>query len=143
MNIEQSLSFARVTDHRFGERLYQALSELFKIQEQLARAKEKVNTLAEHIRDSRASAYQRLLFWVTILFAPLTITTAFFSGIHMDREFQDRYYTFLPAQWQPSGWLLFLTYFAMISSFTGLLWLLLFLSDRRNARKKMHGKKFQ
>jgi len=123
ISVEQSLCFARVTEKRFGERVHDAISDLLGTAEQIHEAKQKVTSLAEHVRDARAAVYQRLTFLVSFLFAPLALATAFFSGIHMDREFVEKYHSFLPDGWEPAGWLLFLAFFLILCVISFVIWL--------------------
>ena len=122
MELEQHLLFRRVTDSRFGEHTYDALSLQMGVGELLDEAKAKVEVMAQHVRDRRADFYQSLSFWVTFLFFPLVLTAGLFSGIQQSRTFIEQYVGFFPWSHPLAGWLHFLCVFALTVLVTGSIW---------------------
>lgn len=131
LQTEQVLSFHRVSEHAFGQQVHQAWIEILDVPAAVSDARRKIGVLVEHVREARADFYQRIAFLVTFLFAPLALTMAFFSGIHMDRRFGEKYLTFLPASWRPGGWFLFLTIFLVLAAGCATMWFLTLWSFRR------------
>ncbi|MBW2704662.1 MAG: hypothetical protein JRF33_27920 [Deltaproteobacteria bacterium] len=122
--LEQVLLFPRVTGHHFGQRVCRALTKTFEVMESAKEVKNKIEMLAENVRDSRADFFQTILFLVTVLFAPLAITAGMFSGTHMMRGFAEDYLAFFPQQGQWAGILQFLSIFLAIALLLGVMWLL-------------------
>lgn len=121
-NLEHELLINLITDRGFGQRSYEALQQAIGIPRLLSETRRHVEAFAEKESENRSNFYQRLAFLVSVLLAPLVITTGFFSGTHLQKHFADLHFTFLPADIQPAGWLHFLIVFSVISLLIGVLW---------------------
>lgn len=131
VRLEQELSFSKVTDWRFGQKIYDAVLNVLDVQALLKDTRGKIESLAEHVRDSRSDFYEKIMLWVSVLFAPLAITASFFSGTHMQKGFSRAHFTFLSPHLQPAGWLQFAIVFLCLSFSLGLLWLFIKLGYNR------------
>ncbi len=133
MRLDQELSVGRVSEHALGQRTYEALAEAHDFPKLLDDTKRRIETLAQHVRDTKAAFFQRVGLWVSILFAPLAITASIFSGTHLQRRFSDNNVSFLPGGMLPAGWLDFLLVFAVVSAALGLMWVLMRLAYGRES----------
>jgi len=131
MRLEQDLTFAKVTDWIFGRRVYEAFIRVLNIKEVFEDTKTKIASLAEHVRDAKADFFQKIAFWVSVLFAPLAITAGFFSGTHMEKNYPEGHHTFMLSYQQYSGWIQFLIVFLCISCGLCLLWIIIRLGYTR------------
>jgi len=134
--ISESLCFTKVTEDRFGSELYERASERIINPKLTDHIETKIETFSNQVRDSLTTYKQKIAFLVTTLFAPLALTFGFFSGVHMDRRFAVKYYTFFPTDWHPfgfqaSGWMMFLIVFGVLSLMLTSLWALVTLSYRK------------
>jgi len=136
MNIEQLLSFNIVTEKRFGQNIYELTRDLFGVDKLFGNMKQKIEALAEQVRDLRSDFLQKVGTWISVLFAPLALTVAFFSGTHMQKNFSDAYLDFVPGHSHYSGWLFFLIVFIILSLFSGGIWFFI-RSDYRKSEKSI------
>jgi hypothetical protein len=133
LRLDQELSVSRVSDRALGQRTYEALAEVHHLPKLLEDTKRRIETLAQHVRDTKAAFFQRVGLWVSILFAPLAITASIFSGTHLQRHFSDNNVSFIPNGALPAGWMDFLLVFVVVSAALGVLWVLMRLAYGRES----------
>jgi len=142
IHLEQEMSFDRISEKKFAQKSFDELKKVFSIEKRYYELKQKIISLDEQIKHSSANYYQKIAFLVTTVLAPLAVTASFFSGTHMQKDFSKMYFTFLPAEWQPAGWLQFILVFLSTSFFVVLIWIIVkFLFRRKSILKQFYNKK--
>lgn len=134
---EQEVIFSRISEKRFGQQSYEKMKELFAIDKLYENLINKIETLEKQINLTRSNFYQKILFFVTTIIAPISVTAALFSGTQMQKEFAKFHFTLLPAEWQPAGWLQFLIFSLIISIIVVIIWRLVKIEfDKNNIFEK-------
>jgi len=132
---EQQLVFERVTDSTFGEAFVDDLGRVAGVPDLIAECRQKVEVLADYVRDRRADFYQRVGFWISFLFGPLIVTAGLFGGTQQVREFGRDYVSFVPSDWPSHGWIYFGVMFLVTAAISGLVWTTLSWIHAREDRR--------
>jgi hypothetical protein len=134
MEADRRMTFGRISEHRFGERSYHLLRDLWGIKGLRQQARDTIEVIADHVNDQKAEFYQRLSFWISILFAPLIITSGIFSGLQFTRGYTSHYISLFPKNFAGifDGWLMFLSVFILIALLTAIVWAV--IRQRRKRR---------
>ncbi len=130
---EQEMSFDNISEKKFAQRSFEELKKIFGIEKRYNELRRKIISLELQIKNARANYYQQIAFLVTTILAPLALTASFLSGTQMQREFSKIYFTFLPPEWQPAGWLQFSIIFFSISFIVIAIWLVVKIIFRRKS----------
>jgi hypothetical protein len=134
MHANQFLFFGELTDDSWGQSLYDAIRKVIRTEESLTDLRRKVDELSHDIKEVRASFYQRIAFWLSVIFAPLSVTAGIFGGAHMNRDYGDHFVTI----WGIGGWLLFLAVFVLLAIATLVTWITIgFIHRRHNVIKQL------
>ena len=136
LELEQDLTFRQVAKEPLAQKVFDDLTDALRVRQLVDQTRLKIESLTAQVRERRAQFYQRVGFWLSFLFAPLVLTAGLFSGIHMDRNFSEKYLTPYPVDLQPAGWILFATIFGAFSFALGALWITNRLVGRRNSRRR-------
>ncbi len=114
MKIEQILFFDTITDNDFQQKSYENIRLILDIDKKFNDAKQKIESLAAQVKDIRTSFSRLIGTVITIIIAPFALTTGFFSGIHMDKSFAEKYTAFFPES-SIAGWIQFVIIFGFSS----------------------------
>lgn len=129
--IKQFFLFTRVSEQVFEQGMHEALASALALSARRERTFQKVEDLARQIQESRAGFYQKIAYWITLLFMPLGITASFFSGTHMQREFAATHELLLPVAGRWAGWAHFGFIFLLLVLASLLIWGVVGLVRRR------------
>jgi hypothetical protein len=129
--LEQEMEFSKVTDIRFGQKSYETLIDHFEIERKLEVATRKIDSLAKFVRESRENLYQKIAILVTVLLAPLVVTSGFIDSTKIQKSFESLYRKIFPLNWATSEWFHFLFVFSLISLIIASFWIFLTLKQRK------------
>ncbi len=124
IKIEQEMIYNRVAEKRFGQNSYESIIKAIHLQSTWDQVKGKVEVMEKEVSDTRANFYQRIVFIITTVLAPLGIVSGLMSGSQLHKDFANNNVTLLPSELQPSGWLHFLVFLLISTGFIMLVWII-------------------
>ena len=89
LELEQSILFERITEHTYGQALFNALRGVLQIESTLDVARSQIESLVQRVKEHREQFLGRMAFWITLILGPITVVGALFSGRQLDPFYKD------------------------------------------------------
>ncbi|MBZ0266247.1 hypothetical protein K8I28_16435 [bacterium] len=123
--IKQYFHFSRISDSKVKQSYYENLEDVLELSDRMDKTRTKIEELSQQIRDTRADFYEKIAFWISLVFLPLGLTASFFSGTHMEKGYSREHLLFTNSFGMLDGWIQFMIVFLSISLISIILWFIL------------------